>query len=83
MRQSIRVLLGTVALIGLGACAGTATGASKSALITTLPTTPPTLQKSAPAGTTLVVLRYPAVVESDAEVTYRSCLLYTSDAADE
>ncbi len=77
MRRSVRLVLGTVALIGLGACAGTATGASKSALITTLPTTPPTLQKSAPAGTTLVVLRYPAVVESDAEVTYRSNYLRT------
>ena len=77
MKQSIKLLLGTVAIIGLSACAGTATGSSKSALITTLPTTPPAHQKSAPPGTTLVVLRYPAVVETGAELTYRSNYLRT------
>lgn len=75
MKKTFKVILGAATALSLGACAGTATGSSKSALITSLPA--PTLQQNAPTGTALVVLRYPAVVESDAQVTYRSNYLRT------
>ena len=75
MRQTLKTLLGCAAALSLCACAGTATGSSRSALITDLPT--PDLQQTAPAGTSLVVVRYPAVVETDAQVTYRSNYLRT------
>ena len=75
MKHALKVTLGSVATLFLTACAGTATGSSKSALITSLPA--PSLQQTAPDGTALVVLRYPAVVETDAQTAYRSNYLRT------
>jgi len=75
MKHALKITLGSAAALFLTACAGTATGASKSALITSLPA--PNLQQTAPDGTALVVLRYPAVVETDAQTAYRSNYLRT------
>ena len=75
MRRAFKGLLGMAAAISLGACASTATGSSKSALITAAPS--PTLTQQVPAGTSLVIVRYPAVVETDAQTTYRSNYLRT------
>lgn len=75
MKQAFKLILGAATALTLSACAGTATGSSRSALITNLP--PPSLQQSAPDGTALVVLRYPAVIETDAQTTYRSNYLRT------
>lgn len=77
MKNALKIILGASAVMALSACAGTATGSSKSALISSLPSTPETLKQTAPAGTSLVVLRYPAVVETDAQTTYRSNYLRT------
>lgn len=75
MKNTHKALLGIATALSLSACAGTATGKSRSALITDLPS--PDLQQTAPAGTSLVVIRYPAVVETEAQVTYRSNYLRT------
>ena len=75
MRNIFNALIGIGAAFALGACAATATGTSKSALITTTPS--PQLSQPAPAGTALVVIRYPAVVETAAQSTYHSNYLRT------
>ena len=75
MRNIFNALIGVGAAFALGACAATATGTSKSALITTTPS--PQLSQPAPAGTALVVIRYPAVVETAAQSTYHSNYLRT------
>lgn len=77
MRTMFQTLFIAAAALSMAACASTATGSSKSTLISSLPAVPETLQQTPPAGTSLVILRYPAVVETDAQVTYRSNYLRT------
>jgi hypothetical protein len=65
--------LGLATLFSLVGCAATATGAKTSAVLTNAPPVP--LQAEAPAGAALVVIRYPAVVETDAASAYRGAYL--------
>ncbi len=60
------MLLTTTALVG--GCASTATGASQTAIVNSGKTEP--LKASAPAGSVLTVIRYPAVVETAAKDKY-------------
>ncbi|MEO9971624.1 MAG: hypothetical protein ABJG15_17645 [Hyphomonadaceae bacterium] len=65
--------LGFAALFGLVGCAATATGSSRSAVLTDA--VPVALTAEAPAGAALVIIRYPAVVETDAASAYRGAYL--------
>ena len=64
---------GLATLFGLVGCAATATGSAKSAILTNTPDVP--LTAEAPAGAALVIIRYPAVVETDAASAYRGAYL--------
>ncbi len=61
-------LLATTALL-LAGCASTATGSKQSTLVRSSGQAP-TLTAQAPEGTVMAVIRYPAVVESEAKDTY-------------
>ena len=73
-------LMTSFACLALGTmatgCASTATGISQSSVMKL--SSSQNLKVSAPKGTPLAVIRYPAYVESSAEDAYYSCLLYTS-----
>jgi len=56
------------------ACASTATGAKQSALVTKATKTQK-LQTTAPDGSLLAIVRYPAVVNSDAKAKFREAYL--------
>ncbi len=73
MRHTDFKWLGLAALFGLVGCAATATGSKTSAILTNA--APVELQAEAPAGSALVVIRYPAVVETDAADAYRGAYL--------
>lgn len=76
MKSVFPSIVAVTAALSLTACAGLATGSTQSAMLD-IATPPPVLEQGAPAGTSLVIVRYPAVVETDAEVTYRSNYLRT------
>lgn len=67
------LMAGLAAAVALSGCAATATGTARSAMVTEIPPAP--LRAEAPAGTVLVTVRYPAMVETDAEAAYQDAFL--------
>lgn len=69
-RAALSALVASLLLAG---CAATATGTARSAMVSDVAATPLTAVQ--PAGTVLVTVRYPAMVETDAEDAYREAFL--------
>ncbi|MEM9669185.1 MAG: hypothetical protein AAF950_09700 [Pseudomonadota bacterium] len=72
--DKIAAVLAVLGFLMVSACAATATGTQRSAISLNAPA--PVLNDNPPAGTALVVLRYPAVVDTDSDDAYR--LAYVS-----
>jgi len=68
-KKHASLLLATTSLF-LASCASTATGSKKSTLTSLSSGSTPTLTATAPEGTVMAVIRYPAVVQNEAKDAY-------------